>query len=963
MHYHECMLNLVPFRFLFYTLALISSFAHADKGVLANIVQLTFEGNRSGEGYFSSTGSKICYQSENVAGNPFYQIYSLDLVSGENTLISSGVGKTTCAWFYPTEEKILYASTHLDPTSRSKQKEELELRKSGKQKKYSWDYDPNYDLFSKNLITGKISRLTNSYGYDAECAYSPDGKKIVFTSNRHAYDQNNDPATLENPSFHNEIYLMHSSGERVTRLTDHLGYDGGPFFDSTGGNICWRRFSSDGHNAEIYTMNLAKRTENRLTSLQVMSWAPYFHPSNKYIIFSTNIHGFNNFELYIVDSKGQKDPVRVTDREGFDGLPSFSPDGQTISWTSNQTNSGKSQIFLAKWNHGLALEKLSLSELGSHSQHVNTKPSSFPSTVTDISTNDTKLHIDFLTNDNLEGRQTGTKGARLAGEFVAMQFQKIGLEPFINNKWHQEFPFTHSAKIGSQNKLHSDALSKEFLSVETEWNPLSFSESGPLEIQEIVFAGYGIRPKGLVNQSEYDSYTHLDVKDKCVMVLGGLPDSWNEEDKEKLRYEGTFQKKARIARDLKAKAIIFINPEEDDPVSFSKSFANEMISIKSFSLNRDFVRKIFLSNARDFEKVHSKIAKGEPYMGFALSKVTLKGKIDVTREKGNGINTIGMLKGSENKDSKKLIIVGAHLDHIGRGRRSSRAKKTDFGKIHPGADDNASGIAALLEIAEFLCHLKKKGLLVTQHDIVFVAWSGEEIGLIGSSYFVKSLKMSPNNPPNKKVMAYLNMDMIGRLNDKLTLHGIGSSSKWSTFIQKANISVGINLNLQKDSHIPTDTTSFVSKSIPVLSAFTGLHDDYHSPTDTADKINHEGVVKCAELFSKLLVILSAQTEMDFIVQTPPKKRMGALRAYLGTIPNYSQTDIKGVLLSGVTKGGPADKAGLIAEDLVVSLNGVTIENIYDYTDAIGTLKPEVATSIKIIRTDKKVTLNITPLAR
>ena len=252
---------------------------------------------------------------------------------------------------------------------------------------------------------------------------------------------------------------------------------------------------------------------------------------------------------------------------------------------------------------------------------------------------------------------------------------------------------------------------------------------------------------------------------------------------------------------------------------------------------------------------------------------------------------------------------------------------------------------------------------MTQHDIVFVAWSGEEIGLIGSSYFVKSLKMSPNNPINKKVMAYLNMDMIGRLNDKLTLHGIGSSSKWSTFIQKANISVGINLNLQKDSHIPTDTTSFVSKSIPVLSAFTGLHDDYHSPTDTADKINHEGVVKCAELFSKLLVILSAQTDIDFIVQTPPKKRMGSLRAYLGTIPNYSQTDKKGVLLSGVTKGGPADKAGLLAEDLVVSLNGVTIENIYDYTDAIGTLKPEVVTSIKIIRTDKKVTLNITPLAR
>ena len=952
---------------LFLSLCISKSAGITKKDFLSEVRQLTFDSIRAGEGYFSSDGSKLIYQCEKVPENPFYQIFLLNLINGEDTQISSGTGKTTCAWIHPTGNSVLYSSTHLDPNSKKLQFSEYKKRSSGKARKYSWDYDNNYDIFSKSLSSGKVTRLTSDDGYDAEASFSPQGDKILFSSNREAYSKPLNPeqksVLQRDPAVFNDLYIMNSDGSNTVRLTDTLGYDGGPFFNSTGDTICWRRFSSDGHNAEIYTMNLAKRTENRLTNLQVMSWAPYFHPSNKYIIFSTNIHGFNNFELYIVDSKGQKDPVRVTDREGFDGLPSFSPDGQTISWTSNQTNSGKSQIFLAKWNHDLALEKLGLSVFDSDSQHTNTKPSSFPSTVTDISANDTKLHIDFLTNDNLEGRQTGTKGARLAGEFVAMQFQKIGLEPFINNKWHQEFPFTHSAKIGSQNKLHSDALSKEFLCVETEWNPLSFSESGPLEIQEIVFAGYGIRPKGLVNQSEYDSYTHLDVKDKCVMVLGGLPDSWNEEDKEKLRYEGTFQKKARIARDLKAKAIIFINPEEDDPVSFSKSFANEMISIKSFSLNRDFVRKIFLSNARDFEKVHSKIAKGEPYMGFALSKVTLKGKIDVTREKGNGINTIGMLKGSENKDSKKLIIVGAHLDHIGRGRRSSRAKKTDFGKIHPGADDNASGIAALLEIAEFLCHLKKKGLLVTQHDIVFVAWSGEEIGLIGSSYFVKSLKMSPNNPINKKVMAYLNMDMIGRLNDKLTLHGIGSSSKWSTFIQKANISVGINLNLQKDSHIPTDTTSFVSKSIPVLSAFTGLHDDYHSPTDTADKINHEGVVKCAELFSKLLVILSAQTDMDFIVQTPPKKRMGSLRAYLGTIPNYSQTDKKGVLLSGVTKGGPADKAGLLAEDLVVSLNGVTIENIYDYTDAIGTLKPEVVTSIKIIRTDKKVTLNITPLAR
>jgi len=212
-------------------------------------------------------------------------------------------------------------------------------------------------------------------------------------------------------------------------------------------------------------------------------------------------------------------------------------------------------------------------------------------------------------------------------------------------------------------------------------------------------------------------------------------------------------------------------------------------------------------------------------------------------------------------------------------------------------------------------------------------------------------------------LAYLNMDMVGRYQKKLTLHGVGSSTGWRKLIQQANVPVGLNLNLQNDSHIPTDTTSFFTKGIPILSAFTGLHPDYHSPSDTVDKINYKGVADCSMLYSRLVQALVKQNELDYVAQAPPPKSRGRLRVYLGTIPDYSQTDKKGVLLSGVSKGGPADMAGLKSEDIIIELKGKKIESIYDYTDAIGLLKPKEKVIIKIIRKQKVLRLNITPSSR
>ena len=330
---------------------------------LSNTRQLIFEGKRSGEGYFSPDGKALIFQSEREADNPFYQIYLLDLESGDSHRVSPGTGKTTCAFFRPRTDEVLFASTHLDPEAKAKQKAELDFRASGKQRRYSWDYDEHMDIFSAHRDGSKIKRLTTSPGYDAEGDYSPDGKLIVFCSLRDAYPTNKlsaeDLKRLEaDPSWFGEIYLMNADGSKPRRLTRSPGYDGGPFFSPDGQRILWRRFDEKGVNADVYTMKLDGSDVKRLTDFGAMSWAPYFHPTSEYLIFTANKLGFANFELFLVDAAGAKEPVRVSYTDGFDGLPVFSPDGKKLCWTSGRTPDGKSQLFLGDWNHAAALAAL-----------------------------------------------------------------------------------------------------------------------------------------------------------------------------------------------------------------------------------------------------------------------------------------------------------------------------------------------------------------------------------------------------------------------------------------------------------------------------------------------------------------------------------------------------------------------------------------------------------------------------
>lgn len=932
--------------------------------------QLTFVGPRSGEGYFSADGGKMIFQSERSIGNPFYQMYVLDLASGETTRVSPGDGKTTCGWIHPSGKKVMWSSTHLDPEVKKKTAAEYENRKKAVKARYSWNYDETYDIFESDLAGKNVKRLTKEKGYDAEGSYSPDGRWIAFASNREAYSQklSAEDAKMfaQDPSYMMDIYIMKADGSQVKRLTDAKGYDGGPFFSPDGKKITWRRFAPNGATAEIYTMNVDGSDQRQITRLGSMSWAPFYHPSGDYIIFATSVLGYSNFELFIVDSEGRHQPVRVTFDDGFDGLATFSPDGHQMSWT-HRNEKGESQILLAGWDDLAARAALGLPARGLQPQGFSPE----------IRKADAERIVRFLASEEMAGRRTGGPEEKIYDAQIVDLLKSFGLEGGApGGGFLQEFSFTSRVTKGPDNKLKFVGAFQKDLAVDKDFEPLSFSAQGEQREAPVVFAGYGIRAPANDKQPAYDSYKDLDLKGKWALVLDDVPDDASMALRQQLSPYARVQHKITVARAEGAAGVIIVSPDDFKTAGPLKGTRFEGVlaetSVLAFRAGGLWVKDLFKGAGRDFADLHKQLKTGAFVPGFQLQSIYAGGKADVIHEKSSGYNIVAKLPGRakvQDPSSKRLaILLGAHGDHLGRGEMGASLAKTDErGKPHYGADDNASGVAAVLEIAHALAEKSRKDGKFAQ-DVYFAIWSGEEIGLLGSAAFVKEWEAKKGDF-NKTFTAGLNFDMVGRLKDRLFVQGTGSGSLWAPMAEEMALRTGLPMVLQEDPYVPSDAMTFYVAKIPSIMFFTGSHPEYHTPRDTADLINFEGLVRVADLGARWAVALAETpvAAMKYVqVAGDSRSRLGegrSFRVYLGTIPDYAQEGVKGVQLSGVGKDSPAEKAGLRAKDVIVHFAGTKIENIYDYVYALQAVKPNVEVPLTVRRGDKDVELKVTPLLK
>ena len=948
--------------------------------LLSGSHQLSFEGRQSGEGHFSRDNRQLIFQSEREPGNPFYQVYTLNLESGMSQLVSPGVGKSTDGFFHPGGRLALFSSNYLAHESVPQQREELDPGDKDPAHPFDGDHDENYDIFSTALDRPDDRtprRLTRERGYDGEAAWSPNGREIVFASNRHAYGASAgaEPQPLpHDPSASIDLYLMDASGRNVQRLTEAPGYDGDPSFSPDGERIVWRRFSPDGKRSEIHAMNKDGTDLIQITRLDGVSSAPFYHPSGEYIIFSANLDGPDDFDLYMVDARGEKKPLPVTNASGFNSLPAFSPDGNELIWTSNQTTSGRPQLFRAHWDDALARSMLGLP--ASHGPATRSLLP-LPQDLDDrIHEDDLRAHVVALTDPVTNGRLTGTTGEKIASSYVARLFRSLGLEPAGDNgSYFQSFGFTAGISLGKGNRLEvlDVRTGKASLhEVGTDWLPFSFSKEGEMPPAEIVYGGYGVQAPEAEGQRAIDDYAGIDVTDRWVLVFRYLPEGLSPESRQHLHRYSSIRHKAMVAREQGARGLLVVSGPRSKvrnelvPLKFDVSLSGT--SVAALTITDALAEELIEPSGWSLDELQSQTDSNSDTPGFLIPDRTLGAHVSLERQRKTGRNVLGRLQVGPSP-SDQLIVLGAHLDHLGSGGGSSSlADEKDRNKVHPGADDNASGVAALLEIAQEQAKRLQEGRLPANRDILFAAWSGEELGLLGSNFWT----MHAVNPHDSgatlssRVLAYLNFDMVGRMQDSVSIYGVGSSSIWPREIEAANVSIGLAIQPHQESSLPTDATSFYNQQIPTLAAFTGAHTDYHTPTDTSEKLDYEGLRDIALLMSRISTSLAVRSDAPDFLESQGSARIAPranLRAYLGTIPDYANSEVTGLLLSGVTKGGPADEAGLRGGDVIVELAGRKIENIYDYTFAIEALKIGETTSVTVNRSGNNVILSITPGSR
>lgn len=929
----------------------ISFTANFNETHLKELRQLTF-GGENAEAYWSFDGKGFSLQARH--GNEGCdRIYSMPLEGNPPvaTLLSSGKGATTCAHWMPDNEQVVYASTHLGGDECPP--------KPDMSQGYVWALYPSYDIFKVRKDGTGLTRLTETPGYDAEATVCGKDGSIVFTSVR--------DGDLD-------LYRMDADGKNVRRLTFEPGYDGGAFFNADCSKLVWRAQRPrpgkelDDYRAllarglvrptrlELYVSNADGSDARQITWLGAASFAPFFYPSQNRIIFSSNAPDVRSreFDLWAVNIDGT-DLERITFAPGFDGFPMFSPDGRLLAFSSNRaTAEGKTDtnLFVARWSD----ERL---------------PREAPRPADRIAAD-----VAWLADPKREGRGLGTPGLEAAGAFIEERLEALGLEPLTDGGDHRFLlDVTTAVAAGSGTKLVLGGAAVPA----GDFTPLGWSSQGAVK-GPLVLAGHGIVDTDL----GMDDYRGLDVAKKIVVVRRFVPDHPKLATPEAQRRAGDIRKKAFHARNKGALGMIVVDwplpaapaagapaqgathagaaaPDAGTPAHGGhggKAAAGasahggggggelppdaKLPALRPEGTGEAGIPVVVVKRAA-MQKLFPQL--------LAKKKVLAEVSVELTFTRSKAFDVVGRISAGK-KSSDAVTIIGAHYDHLGYGGPDSLAPERH--EPHLGADDNASGVAALLEVARALSERKAE----LTRDVIIAAFTGEESGVLGSSAFVAA-KADLFKPGS----VMMNLDMVGRLRmNQLTVLGAESADGWKPLLEAACGKARVNCSGTGDGYGPSDQTPFYAAGLPVLHFFTGAHTDYHKPSDSADRINAWGAAQVAQIVTELAhQVQTATLAYQKVPQPAGKGDVRSFGASLGTVPDYGgpPPGIKGVLLSDVRPGGGADKGGMRRGDVLQRLGKHEIGSVEDLMFVLMGARPGETVTAVVLREGKPVSLEVT----
>ncbi|MDD5087900.1 MAG: M20/M25/M40 family metallo-hydrolase [bacterium] len=548
--------------------------------------------------------------------------------------------------------------------------------------------------------------------------------------------------------------------------------------------------------------------------------------------------------------------------------------------------------------------------------------------------NNLRRHVHYLADDAREGRGIGTKGLEEAADYIAAEFRAIGLAGAFDGSFFQPFDMGWGVTLGAENHLASSSLAFD---TSSGIMPLGFSSRGVVR-GAVVFAGYAITAP----EYEYDDFAGLETDGRIVLCMTGEPGEFDTASVfEGVSYttHATLRAKASNARLHGATALLVVEgpiyagttaevlkpPRSDEPYMDC--------GIPALRVTRAALSEFYPEF--DLEAVQKFIDGNTAPRSFELKGDTLDLTVDLARESVPVRNVAGIIPGDS-----AVIVIGAHYDHLGYGQSGSLDEKS--GSVHNGADDNASGVASIIETARKLTEQP------TSPTVLVVAFTAEETGLGGSRYIVDHFPLDLD-----RVRLMINLDMVGRVREnKLTVSGCKTAEEFPALVESAAQASGLDVTCKGDGYGPSDHMNFYLVDKPVLFLFSGAHEDYHRSTDDADKLNYPDMARVVTLTTDLVRTIGAVTPpLTFVKTTEPPQGGGRFRSAFGSIPDFSQPDsLLGMLLSGVREGGPAAKAGLMRGDLLRRLGKVTVNNIYDLTYALQIYAPGDTVTVEYVRT-------------